>query len=390
MKININREFFAQTIKDVNRVKKIAAYERFNCIKITVYENSINIIKNNGELSISKTITSSKENNLRVDEVGETLIKADFLNNILNKLSGENIGMAVDPNQNLLKINSNKAHFKLATLPSDHFFKISQAPLENSFKIKCNKLTELVDNTLHCVSKEESRPALTGIKFIAKGNKIKAVATDSICFAQRTVELDNSLSDPLEFLIPGNNLKQIIPLLNKDESETVNVGYTKKENMIFFQTCNGISIQSRLLECCYPNTSFVDNAVKNVKSSLKIGAKTLHDVLVRSTLTANKSQNQSTKICLNEDNVKICNDNNDIGSFDEKLDGAIFRGKPMTILLNPSNMIKGLVKLGHSEVEIDFQNETLPIVFFDAVENIKVKKEVNNSNLNLTVPLRSN
>ena len=112
-----------------------------------------------------------------VKEQGTTVVNAIMFSEIIRKLPDTEIRISLN-DKNLLEIECEGSHYKLATMNPDEFPELPKIEVENSIEIEQNLLKNMIRKTIFAVSTEESRPIFTGCLLEAENNKLIIVAVD--------------------------------------------------------------------------------------------------------------------------------------------------------------------------------------------------------------------
>ena len=97
-----------------------------------------------------------------VKEQGSTVVNAIMFSEIIRKLPDTEIYITVN-NNNLLEIECEGSHYKLATMNPDEFPELPKIEIENSIELEQNTLKNMIRKTIFAVSTEETRPFLQDV-----------------------------------------------------------------------------------------------------------------------------------------------------------------------------------------------------------------------------------
>ena len=177
-----------------------------------------------------------------VEEQGSTVVNAIMFSEIIRKLPDTEIHISVNEN-NLLEIECEGSHYKLATMNPEEFPELPKIEIENSIEIDQNVLKNMIRKTIFATSTEESRPIFTGCLFEIENNKLSLVAVDGFRLALRTIFLTKQTND-FNAVIPGKTLVEVNKILS-DSFEPVKIGVSKNQALFEMDNCK---IVTRILD----------------------------------------------------------------------------------------------------------------------------------------------
>jgi DNA polymerase-3 subunit beta len=185
------------------------------------------------------TITVSNNNATIITkfETGiQALIPFKQLNDIVNKLTADELDLTITDNQAVIKCG--RSRFALNLGDFNEFPNYSVLSDTETLKVNCSEFISVISSINYATSNNEKRPILTGVNF---GEY--AVATDSF----RLARIDKDLG--LRCTIASDDIDNLISILKG--SESVLIRNTK--NTATFEFDDTI-YQTRLLDGNYPDT----------------------------------------------------------------------------------------------------------------------------------------
>ncbi|MFS0890035.1 DNA polymerase III subunit beta [Peribacillus frigoritolerans] len=288
MEFIINKECFNKAISDVSHAVSIkTAIPILSGIKIVANDDCLTLLGSNSDIVIEKTIplTIDGVSGLEVFEKGTVVLSAKYLSEIVKKLP-DVIHVKLNGNQSVT-IKSNEIVMNLNGLHSGEYPNLPQIDGAGYFNIPSVELLEIIKQTAFAVSKNETRPLLTGVNLSIKENKLTCVATNSHRLALRELPLESKVTG--SFIIPSKSLNELTKLFN-NEADIIHIFLT--ESYIVFQT-NHISLFSRLIKGNYPNVS--ELLPKDLKTIITVDTKTLLKGIDRACLFASEWRNNYIK-----------------------------------------------------------------------------------------------
>ena len=245
IKQNILMEHLNYVIKGISSKNIIPV---LNCIKFELTSEGLYLISTDNEVAIKTFI--KKEDIENIDKCGDILVSGKFIYEIIRKLPNVvvNIEEVID---NKIVITTDNSSFVLnCNNPSDFptiDLEDSKSPIEISKKV----LSNIIKQIGFATSTQESRPVLTGINFKINGNTLECTATDSYRLAKKVIELNDSVSEEINIIIPTKNLIELTKLYSVDDD---NLEMHIFNNKVIFKF-NNIIFMTKLINGNFPDTS---------------------------------------------------------------------------------------------------------------------------------------
>ncbi|MBN1472343.1 MAG: DNA polymerase III subunit beta, partial [Syntrophaceae bacterium] len=170
---------------------------------------------------------------------------------------------------NIVKISSQRAFFKIPGLPADDFPSISDDADLTLSKVPGNVIKDLINKTSFAMAGDETRKNLNGV-LLEEGmdgvnHILRMVATDGHRLAlAKSITSGYCLKSGKGVIIPRKGLMEIKKII--DENEDVKVGLHK--NMFILQTDNTI-LKVSLVDADYPDYKKVIPTEKGIRVILE-------------------------------------------------------------------------------------------------------------------------
>jgi DNA polymerase-3 subunit beta len=210
--------------------------EHFHC---TVAAGLLTLIATDQELTISAST------DINGGDDGSVLIPARKLNEIIKALGSEgSIDISVGANYNLT-LNTPFGKYSMNGMSADDFPNMPNFPEGTRVTFKQDDIQLIANKTSFAVSKDEYRPAMTGVLFQFRTTEVRAAATDSYRLSR--VIIKNEAGDfpsDLDVIIPART----IDLLKKVDSD-VTVSVTKTHAQFIFSNA---TIVTRVIDERFP------------------------------------------------------------------------------------------------------------------------------------------
>ena len=249
------------------------------------------------EKGVKVTVSGDR---VQILKSGSIIVNAMKFSSIIRNLPDGNVFVSVDHNFSL-NIACNDNEFTLHGFDSKIFPLMPELKGEKNFKLSRKILKNMIASVLFSVAANEMRPALNGVLFEIKNNRLNIVASDNNRLSLRR-SFEGLISDTgtgekfdLSFIIPGKSLAELLKLTD-DEEEPAEIELTKKHVIVSF---DNIIFFSRLIESEYPD--YRRYMKIDAKTSVVINTQNFLDSVERSALLAEKANAQKIKLSLNKE-----------------------------------------------------------------------------------------
>jgi DNA polymerase III subunit beta len=262
MEFKINRETFLDGIqKTLGIVEKKTTIPILNNILIKADANKIKIIATDREIILISDYEAE------VLEKGEITISAKKIFEMIREIQGEVINFV--QKNNIVKISSQRAFYKIPGLPADDFPSIADDQDIPLYKIQGNVIKDLINKTSFAMATDETRKNLNGV-LLEEGmdgvnHLLRMVATDGHRLAlAKSITSGHILKAGKGVIIPRKGLMEIKKII--DENEDVKIGLHK--NMFIMQTENTV-LKVSLVDADYPDYKKVIPTEKGIRVVLE-------------------------------------------------------------------------------------------------------------------------
>ena len=262
MELKINRETFLDGIqKTLGIVEKKTTIPILNNILLKAENNKLKIVATDREIILISDYDAE------ILENGEITISAKKIYEMIREIQGETINFI--QNNNIVKISSQRASYKIPGLPVEDFPSVSDDKDIPLFKIKGMVIKDLINKTAFAMASDESRKNLNGV-LLEEGvdgvdHLLRMVATDGHRLALAKGATSGSfLKTGKGIIIPRKGLMEIKKII--DENEEVKIGLHK--NMFIVKTENTL-LKVSLVDADYPDYKKVISTEKGIKIVLE-------------------------------------------------------------------------------------------------------------------------
>ncbi|HIF27708.1 MAG TPA: DNA polymerase III subunit beta [Candidatus Marinimicrobia bacterium] len=250
-----------------------------SCVLIEAGETGTTLRTTDLEITIVTSIESS------IEETGSAAIPLQTLLEITSELPDDTrITIDVNKNNNV-KIVTDIGSYDLMGKPADEFPEKPEANQRVESGIEANVLNEMISTISFAVSKDDLKPAITGVYFKFEKDILTAVATDGHRLAKYVRNNFDAGQFEGEVIIPRKFLNIITAYINNDEQIQLLLG----EN-VFTATIGTDTIYTRIIDERFPDYQSViptDN-----EKEIKVDCNNFLSAVKRVSIFSNKATHQ--------------------------------------------------------------------------------------------------
>lgn len=252
-------------------------------ILINVSENMLNLKATNYNIEL-KTIIPLDD----VESDGEITVNANKLRDTLSNLDINSVvSITLDEDKNVLVISDGNTSFEIRTRSSIDFPSFELEDIEQEISIKQCLLKSIIDSSVFCVSNEDFRDYLKGIRFELNGSKLEIFTSDGHRMAILETQLANQTSSgSFGAIITKKCASQLSKILNDSGESEVVLKFTKNAVRT---SCNNFSLASKLINCGYPNVRTV--IPKSIDTTISIPRVTFNKLIQQVSVLSSKRVN---------------------------------------------------------------------------------------------------
>lgn len=303
-------------------------------VLIEALENKIKISATDLDISIATSI------DCKVTKKGSACIPARILFDIIKELPESEINFEATGQRVEIKIPNGS--YKIASVPSEEFPKLPAVNTKKEIKLSAEQLVTMVKKTTFASSDDETRPALNGVLWQTKGDRMQMVATDGHRLAKMSVENTKLKGLYDDVIVPPKVLNLIPKFVTEDSQE---VGVIFGENNIIFNLSD-IVLTSRLIEGPYPNFEQVIPASNDKK--MIVSKEDLARAVRRVSILSNALTHQ-VKFSLKGSSLTLSTTNADVGGEGKEVLECDYSGDDIELGYNANYINDILGKLDGEE-----------------------------------------
>tara|TARA_A100001015_G_C15006590_1_gene720991 strand:- start:79 stop:1191 length:1113 start_codon:yes stop_codon:yes gene_type:complete len=337
-------------------------------VLLSVRENDTILRATDLEISLRVKLPTS------VERIGEITIPVHSVLGVINEYD-EETRLTFEVLENKIIISSDKGSFEIMGRPAVEFPSEPEKPNNNPININTSIFNDIINKTIFAVSKDELKPALSGVLFQIKNNSILSVSTDG----HRLVKyIRNGLNINFnrDVIIP----KKFLSLISSNLSKTENINLYINENQVMVEIGSDV-FYSRVIDERFPD--FESVIPKDNNKELIINRLEFLSTVKRVSVLSNKTTKQIT-LNLTNDNIKITTKDNEKSSKGfENISGS-FTGEDLIVGYNAVYLKDILSHLTTDEITIKLNSAISAGLFYP-------KEQLKNTDLTmLLMPIRLN
>ena len=241
MKFSINQSEFNAVLGVVSKgAATRSTLPMLSGILIRAINNTLILETTDMDQSIRSTCSAL------IEEEGETVVPARLISDVVKNLPDAAIHFSTD--ENTVTILCDTSSFSLKTLDPTDFPGFPEVEEQTTVHLPFKIFSSMVRRVARVVSRDDSRPILSGVLIEVNEGTLKMVATDSYRLALEEVSIENQ-SD-FSAVISGSFLNDIASLSAENDSITLSLS----ENQIIVHY-GSYTFINRRIEGNYPNYS---------------------------------------------------------------------------------------------------------------------------------------
>lgn len=248
-----------------------------------------------------------------VAKEGSVTLPAKRFSEIVRQLDS-NADVELDVHRGNALITAGRANFRILGMGADEFPKVPALAFKKGVNIPLETLRTAIQRTVYCVSKDETRRALTGVLWELAKDSMAMVGTDGHRLARISVPVEISLDKATHCIVPTKALNQVMRLLGEGDADAAAVKLADDHVIFRFEHT---TLFTRLIEGPFPKYEDVIPKGNDKKVILKREA--FLDALRRVALLSDNLTHQ-VRLAVKPDVMTLSARTQDIGEAQEELE----------------------------------------------------------------------
>lgn len=306
---------------------------------------------NDGRLTLSSTdldVSVQTSVEARIEREGTAVVPGRLFADIVRSFPEGAVTISVDGGT--ASVACGTSTFTLKTLSADEFPRFPEMDPQNEVTIDAATFTSMVQKVTRAVSRDETRPVLTGALVEVKNGTLTMVATDSyrLCL----VETETGGSQEFEAVIPGRALDDVSRLLTDGQDVVVSAA----QNQISFRFGDSVFV-TRRIEGVFPN--FRQLLPTDRETQVTIDRDEMLAAVKRVSLMAQHSAPLRITVVPEERTVTLSAQTHDVGEATEVLE-ADAEGQAVEMAFNHAYLADGIAGAESEKITLDIISPMKP------------------------------
>ena len=294
-----------------------------------------------------------------VDEEGSALVSGRLLAEISRSLPARPVTIATDPGSGRAVLTCGSATFNLLTMPEDEYPSLPEMP-PAAGSVGSDAFATAVSQAAIAAGRDDTLPALTGIRIEISGDTLTLVATDRYRLAVRELRWNPAQPDlSTAVLVPARVLGETARALTAGAEVSISLG---GDSLIGF-TGAGRQTTTRLLSGEYPKYSAL--LPSEFSATAELVASSFAEAVKRVALVAER--NTPVRLAFSAGQLVLEAGASEEAQATEVLEAA-FDGEDLQIAFNPQYLLDGIGAINSDTARISFTSPTKPAVITGKVE----------------------
>ena len=310
------------------------------------------------------------------EQTGEAALPLQTLLDVTNELPEETRITIEVGDKNKAKITTDSGTYDITGREADEFPAIPELNDKRQINVSAESFLDLVQKTSFAVSRDDLKPALTGVLFRFNQNDITAVATDGHRLVKYLKKEENSGTYAGDIIVPKKFLKLSSTVLPGQQEATVWVGSTHLTMAV-----GGDTYYTRIIDERFPDFDSV--IPKDNENELIVNRMALLSGVRRVSIFSNRSTHQIALALSKDENQITTEDPEKASSAKENIEGK-YNGQDLTIGYNAAYLKDILAHIPSDEVVVKLNSSISAALFYPKTQ------EGNTELTTLLMPIRLN
>lgn len=309
------------------------------CILVQSSTDGVDLSSTDLEIAIKKSVPA------KVEEGGSVAIPARLFGDIVRSLPE---GMVtVESMGGEVSISTPTAQFSINVLAPEDFPKFPEVDGSESFEVPLEQVAEVIKEVGKAVSRDETRPILTGVRLAITEGTLTMVATDSYRLAVAETKLDKQ-GETAAVIVPARALDEV----SKLDSDKIKIALS--ENQVLFEV-EGMRMISRLIDGQFPN--YKQLLPESWESRVVVDKASLIDAVKRISLLA--QNNSPLRLSISKSRLLVSATTQEVGQASEQVEVQT-EGADLEIAFNAQYLLDGLMSARDEKVALEVINPLKP------------------------------
>lgn len=287
-----------------------------------------------------------------IEEEGQTVVPAKLFSEIVKSLP--DAAVHFNYSEDTATILCDTSSFSLKTLNPADFPSFPTVEQLSTIQLPFQIFSNMVRRVVRVVSRDDSRPILSGVYIDINNEKLRMVATDSYRLALEESEIETP-QEEFSAVISGAFLNDLANLPAEHEL----IDFALSETQIIVQY-NNYTFINRRIEGNYPNYNQL--LPESFTTKVSFNTKQLLNATKRVSLVTNNTAPIRLDINLASNTTQLSSTTQDLGAAQETISSNV-EGEDVQIAFNAHYLIDGLNSFSEDEITLELQGSVKPGIF---------------------------
>ncbi len=246
MKVTLLQENLARGLSIVSRaVSPRSTLPVLSNILIATDEGRLRLSATNLELGITCWIAA------RVDEEGSTTVPSRTFSDLVNAMPSDQVQLTLDAKTQSLHVKGGSSNNDIKCIDAQEFPPMPTPDMEGAVQLNVADFKEMIHQVAFAASTDEARPVLMGVLMNVEKDKVTMAAADGFRLSVRKAQLSQSVSQPINIIIPARALNELARVAS-DPEEPIYMVVPKQRGQVLFRV-KDVEVVSQLIDGTFPD-----------------------------------------------------------------------------------------------------------------------------------------
>ncbi|MBE0416332.1 MAG: DNA polymerase III subunit beta [Coriobacteriia bacterium] len=285
-----------------------------------------------------------------VERKGTIVVPGKLFTEIVRSLPEAAVTLSLEGES--LSVSCLQSSFAVRTLPADDFPKFPRVEPEKSISLPASRITEIIRHVSKAVSRDETRPVLTGVLLSVEGQTVRMVSTDSYRLAVKESIIEEGSLEDIQAIVPGKVMEEVARLA--PESEEITLGVNENQAVFTFGTTEFVA---RRIEGTFPN--YRQLIPKETETTVDVPREDALAAVKRVSLLAQHNTPLRLTVNTEDQTLSLSATTQDVGDASEDLMAKV-EGPDVEIAFNHAFLLDGLLAAEGDSVRISIVSPLKP------------------------------
>lgn len=246
MKVTVLQENLARGLSIVSRaVSPRSTLPVLSNILVATDEGRLRLSATNLELGITCWIAA------RIDEEGSTTVPSRTFLDLVSAMPNDQVQMTLDVKTQNLHVKGGASNNDIKCIDSQEFPPLPTPEMEGAVQLNVADFKEMIHQVAFSASTDEARPVLMGVLMNVEKDKVTMAAADGFRLSVRKAQLSQSVSQPINVIIPARALNELARVAADGEG-LIYMVVPKNRGQVLFRV-KDVEVVSQLIDGTFPD-----------------------------------------------------------------------------------------------------------------------------------------